>query len=141
MNPRQTIYKKIRKNFGLNFVWLSILLYILPFATNCRAIEIKVGDNELTITWIKPTKNEDGTPLTDLAGYYIYRSEAVSETFKRLNEEPVRGISYTDTTAINGITYSYAVTAVDYSGNESKRSPIISSSPNILPPSRFKVKV
>lgn len=140
MNPRQTIYKKIRKNFGLNFVWLSILLYILSFTTNCRAIEIKVGDNELTITWIKPTKNEDGTPLNDLAGYYIYRSEGVSETFERLNEEPVRGISYTDTTAINGITYSYAVTAVDYSGNESKRSPIISSSPNILPPSRFKVK-
>ncbi|MGA1864302.1 MAG: invasin domain 3-containing protein [bacterium] len=140
MNPRQTINKKIRKNSGLNFVWLFILLYIFIFATNCSAIEIKVGDNELTITWIKPTKNEDGTLLTDLAGYYIYRSEDVSDNFERLNDEPVRGICYTDASVINGVTYSYAVTAVDYSGNESKRSPIISSSPNILPPSRFKVK-
>jgi fibronectin type 3 domain-containing protein len=142
VNPIETIYKKIQANFGLHFVWVFILLYIFlfVFVNTCPAIDIKIGDNELTVSWIKPTKNEDGTPLNDLAGYYIYRSEGASDSFKRLNEEPVRGICYTDTTAINGITYFYSVTAVDYSGNESKRSPIISSTPNILPPSRFKVK-
>lgn len=25
-----------------------------------------------TITWITPTENTDGTPLTDLAGYYLF---------------------------------------------------------------------
>jgi hypothetical protein len=25
-----------------------------------------------TLTWVSPTQNEDGSPLTDLQGYYIY---------------------------------------------------------------------
>jgi fibronectin type 3 domain-containing protein len=103
-------------------------------------IDVKMGDGEVTISWIRPTKNEDGSLLTDLAGYYIYRSEGTAEPFNRLNDEPVKGICYTDTALINGITYLYAVTAVDYSGNESKKSPIISATPNILPPSKVRVK-
>ncbi len=140
MNSRRTIYNKIGANLKWHLVWLSVLLSIALFANTCLSIDLKIGDGEITLTWIKPTKNEDGSPLNDLAGYYIYRSEGGSDSFERLNEEPVRGICFTDTTPINGITYFYAVTAVDYCENESKKSPVISGTPNILPPSGFKVK-
>ena len=123
MIQRTTIHRKIRAILKLHFVWLFIFLYICLSVKPCLSIDVKIGDNEVTISWIKPTKNEDGSLLNDLAGYYIYRSEGTSETFYKLNEEPVKGICFTDTTPINGITYLYAVTAVDYSGNESKKSP------------------
>jgi len=118
---------------------MMVIVLCFP-ADPCSAIEAKPGDGEVIISWIRPNKNEDGTPLDDLAGYYIYRSEAASAAFVRLNEEPLRGICYTDTGLVNGITYIYAVTAVDYAGNESKNSPIVSASPNILPPSKVTAK-
>jgi hypothetical protein len=33
---------------------------------------IGAGTAAVTITWLPPVVNDDGTPLTDLAGYYIY---------------------------------------------------------------------
>lgn len=30
------------------------------------------GDASVSLTWVPPTEHEDGTPLTNLAGYYIY---------------------------------------------------------------------
>lgn len=121
-------------------MWLMMVMALCFSADPCYAIEAKAGDGEVTISWIRPNKNEDGTPLTDLAGYYIYRSEAASDIFVRLNEEPLRGICFTDSGLVNGITYFYAVTAVDYTGNESKKSPIVSTTPNILPPSKVRAK-
>ncbi len=32
---------------------------------------VQVGTSSLTLTWTPPTQNEDGTPLTNLAGYRI----------------------------------------------------------------------
>jgi hypothetical protein len=29
-----------------------------------------------TLTWVPPTQNEDGSPLTDLQGYYVYMGES-----------------------------------------------------------------
>ena len=31
-----------------------------------------IGSASVTLNWTPPTENEDGSPLTDLAGYYIY---------------------------------------------------------------------
>jgi hypothetical protein len=33
----------------------------------------------LTLTWTPPTQNVDGSPLTDLLGYYIYSGETPEE--------------------------------------------------------------
>lgn len=34
-----------------------------------------VGTGSVTLSWQAPTTNEDGTPLTDLAGYRVYYGE------------------------------------------------------------------
>ncbi|MBN2373710.1 hypothetical protein JXL19_07985 [bacterium] len=140
MIPNTIFSDKKRFVFQTLFTGMLVFIWICLFAGSSHAIEARAGDGEAHITWIAPTKNEDGTPLTDLKGYYIYRTENPSHPYKRLNEEAVKGICYTDTGLLNGITYYYAVTAVDFFGNESQRSPVVSITPNILPPSNFKAK-
>ncbi len=59
----------------------------------------------------------------DLAGYLLYRAEGAGE-FRRILSTPTPGISYADKDVRPGVTYRYAVTAVDRSGNESTRSAV-----------------
>ena len=56
----------------------------------------------------------------DLAGYNVYRVH--DHTAQRLNKELVRTSVFRDATAAPGKTLTYYVTAVDFSGNESKPS-------------------
>lgn len=42
-----------------------------PTPCNCPETPIEVGAGEASITWIAPTKNTDGSSLTNLAGYRI----------------------------------------------------------------------
>lgn len=57
----------------------------------------------------------------DLAGYKVYR-RADSNPFELLTPSPVQTPAYRDALAKPGANYSYAVTAVDLSGNESRKS-------------------
>jgi fibronectin type 3 domain-containing protein len=59
---------------------------------------------------------------TDLAGYYVYR-KASSGPATRLNPAPLPGPAYRDITAVPGQHYTYTVTAIDTSGNESPPTP------------------
>jgi hypothetical protein len=56
----------------------------------------------------------------DLAGYNVYRLD--NQTAQRLNTELVRTPIFRDASAAPGMTFTYYVTAVDISGNESKAS-------------------
>ena len=71
----------------------------------------------MTLAWTPPTTNEDGSPLTDLAGHKMYLGTEsglysvvvdvgmeTNGTFENLSEN---------------ITYYFAVTAYDLAGNES----------------------
>ena len=60
----------------------------------------------------------------DVAGYFIYRNTHIGEKFKKLNTRPIPYDStvYIDSTAIPGRRYFYAVSAIDSSGNEGKKS-------------------
>jgi len=45
------------------------------FSTSLRDFDVMVttfGLGSMTLTWTAPTENSDGTPLTDLAGFYVY---------------------------------------------------------------------
>lgn len=59
---------------------------------------------------------------TDLVGYHVYRREGPSDAFRRITATPVVGPGFSDATATVGHTYTYRVTAVDGSGNESSPS-------------------
>lgn len=117
--------------FLINFVFQ---LWFLSFA---QAIRATAGDGQIQISWLAPTQNEDGSILTDLAGFNIYRSLSEKGEPEKINSELVSGSAYLDTGLTNGQTYYYTVTAVDFSGNESVRSPMAFATPTILPPAGF----
>jgi hypothetical protein len=49
----------------------------------------------------------------DLAGYVILRGEGPGETLQPLTRVPATARSYRDTTVRSGVTYTYAIVAVD----------------------------
>jgi hypothetical protein len=56
----------------------------------------------------------------DLAGYHVYRR--TNGAFQRITSSPTLGPAFSDTTITPGTAYTYRVTAVDNSGNESAPS-------------------
>jgi hypothetical protein len=74
----------------------------------------------MSLNWVAPTENVDGSPLTDLAGYRVYYGTS-SRSYA--NSVPVSspGASSVSITAPSG-DYYVAMTALDAEGNESAYS-------------------
>jgi hypothetical protein len=77
----------------------------------------------VTLSWEAPTEYEDGTPMTDLAGYKVYYSKGTTQ----LNQ--VIDIKNADQTSqvVNSLdegTWYFAVAAYNSSGLESKKTAI-----------------
>jgi hypothetical protein len=74
-----------------------------------------------TLTWVAPTVNTDGTPLTDLAGYFVrYGTAAGTYTTNLRLSDPTLG-TYIVQNLPSG-TYFFTVAAFDTSDNVSANS-------------------
>jgi hypothetical protein len=74
------------------------------------------GDGQAFLYW-------EASPEEDLQGYNLYRSRCSAGPYRnRVNASPIAIPEYLDTGADSNVTYTYAVTAVDRSGNESSLS-------------------
>lgn len=69
----------------------------------------------------------------DLSGYLVYRSLASGGPYSQLTASQIVGSALNDTTAVNGTTYYYVVTALDLTGNESGNSGEVSATPTAPP--------
>lgn len=78
-----------------------------------RGIFTNTGDNMIELQWIP-------NPERDLAGYNVYVSTAYYGAYRLIGS--TRIARFIDYGAVNGTTYYYAVTAIDYDGNESEMS-------------------
>jgi hypothetical protein len=88
----------------------------------------------LTVTWTPPTQNADGSPLTDLLGYYVYMGltpETLQPVFFTLAQRIVLhyfpsyvrdGVRYL---AEDGVRY-FAVSAINADGVESDLTEVLS---------------
>jgi hypothetical protein len=84
---------------------------------------------------------EDGVTLSweessdchgaSVAGYNVYRSTDPSTGYTRVNSELLDGTGFVDPSIIPGVTYYYAVTAVDGDGDESVQSPAVGAGLNV----------
>ena len=72
------------------------------------------------ISWTPPTTNEDGSPLNDLAYYYIYRKEGINGEWELVAKIDKSKILYQDHGLEVGQAYYYRIIAVDEDGNYSK---------------------
>lgn len=86
-------------------------------------------DIEYDITWVSPTESEDGSPLTDLAGFKVYwktDEEAVYTEHEIIEDK--HATQYTLGLTVDGSTKVFlAMTAYDLEGNESVFSNELSS--------------
>lgn len=78
-------------------------------------ITVVPGVGRVFLTW---NENKE----RDLEGYHVYRSVKSGADFQRLTGSVIRRTTFSDETVKQGMTYYYAVTAVDRTGNESGRS-------------------
>ena len=82
------------------------------------------GNGFISLDWNDNTED-------DLAGYNLYRNgELLSDG---LDES-----AYNDNDVVNGVTYTYVVTATDHNGNESTPSLAIEATPELPPAGPFR---
>ena len=75
----------------------------------------------VTLEWIAPTENTNGTPLTDLAGYHI-RYGTNPEDLTRSIDLPSAKTTMYEITGLSPGTYYFAVSAYTAIGTESADS-------------------
>jgi len=80
------------------------------------------GNMEVQLDW-----NDNSEPEGDLDTYGIYRSTTSGSGYARVGNSPTS--NFTDTNAVNGLTYYYVVTAIDLGANESGYSSEVSAKP------------
>jgi hypothetical protein len=81
------------------------------------------GSGYIELSW-------DINQETDLQGYYVYRSEQPGTTGERITKNLLLTPTLRDNNAVSGKEYTYRVTAVDRSGNESPfSSPVTAAVP------------
>lgn len=93
----------------------STLLMVLAFIVS------PVQSAQVQLSWNAPTTNADGTPLTDLASYNLYRCEGAG-CIPVLHRNVGNVTTFTDTGLAESTLYRYQVTALDTSVNESDGS-------------------
>ena len=88
-----------------------------PFAITVESI----GGGSATLSWTAPTENEDGSPLTDLAGYKIYWGTTPG-TYPNLVTINNPGITIYVIENLGPGTYEFVSTAFNAAGVESAYS-------------------
>jgi Fibronectin type III domain/Divergent InlB B-repeat domain len=116
--------------FGHRLNKRTVLLICLTLITVIFLSASFVFPYSVTLSWNAPTKNADGTPLTDLAGYKVYYRNSSGGFSQSINVGNVTTRTVSNLT--DGIDYYFAVTAYDTSGNESGYSNEVSAQQNIL---------
>jgi len=93
-----------------------------PFSIRITAPAANIGT--ATVTWVAPTENTDGTPITELAGYNIYYGTSPSELNMQVTVPGSTATSYVLAGLVQG-TYYFAVVAYTSAGGESSKSSVV----------------
>ena len=104
-----------RYNYDVRVLYMALFMLILLMILDTS----KAAD--VTVAWDPPTENQDGTPLTDLAGYKIYYGKT-SFAEGVVNVADPAATSATITGLESGARYAFVATAYDTDGNESEHS-------------------
>ena len=92
-----------------------------PFAARGRPSINLPGT--VTLTWIAPTENTNGTKLTDLAGYHIRYGTDPTGLSKTIDLNSTSTTAY-EITGLSPGTYYFAISAYTAEGSESAQSDV-----------------
>ena len=103
----------------------TLLIIVAAMTSTAQAGQVR-------LSWNAPATNEDGTPLTDLAGYMLYygRTSGNSGGNYEFSVDVGNQTTYTLPGLQDGQLYYFSVTAYDTSDNESGFSNEVSSVPS-----------
>lgn len=86
----------------------SLVVYYDSPARPPDGIKVATDDRLVVLSWPPPEKLVDGRPITDLAGYNIYRAESPEGPWLLLNaDQPWGRIVFEDRLVLNRHTYYY----------------------------------
>jgi hypothetical protein len=85
----------------------------------------QAATGSVTVSWVRPTQNTDGSPLADVAGYKLYYGTSRNYLQRVIDIKDPSATSYTMKN-LPPYTYYFAITAYNSRGVESKRSNIAS---------------
>jgi hypothetical protein len=80
-----------------------------------KGLAAVAGPGSISLIW-------DANTEPDLSGYLVLRGDAAGGTLQALTPEPIHETTFKDATARPGVTYVYAVVAVDNAKNLSAQS-------------------
>jgi hypothetical protein len=92
-----------------------------PFAITVKSGASAAGPAAVTVTWVPPDENTDGTPVAALSGYKIHFGKASKKYTETITVSNVGLTRYVVENLKPG-TYYFSVTAVTASGTESEFS-------------------
>jgi hypothetical protein len=96
-------------------------------------LKLEYSQDAVSISWQSPLTNIDGSKPANIAGFNIYRAAAKETIAKLLNEKPIDGNQYSDTTFVFDSSYKYFVRTVSLGANaqllESRESEIVEVNP------------
>jgi hypothetical protein len=92
-----------------NFLLIEPAARVSESPTDLKA---QITEEYVSLNWVAPEKNIDGSKPVNLLGYNVYRSPADSAEFKILNQSPVTKNDYADSAAAFGENYKYFVRSV-----------------------------
>ena len=98
---------------------------LAPFTIEVTKSPATGSTASASLAWSAPTENEDGSPLTDLAGYRIYYGTSASDLSKRVDV----GNPATTSTVVQNLTpgtWYFAISAYTQTGVESSHSQVAS---------------
>jgi hypothetical protein len=91
-------------------------------ASQSATVTVTAGNNgTATLTWVPPTQNTDGTPVTTLSGYHIYYGTSASALTQSIVISSASTTSY-EITGLSSGTWYFAVAADATDGTESAPS-------------------
>jgi hypothetical protein len=139
------IYQGVWREDMLTFSLIIKSGYIRIFVLCISAIAavafcdlLSAGDAhsaQVTLSWYAPITNEDGSPLNDLAGHNVYYGTASGNYSQSIDTGNTT--TYTVANLADGLTYYFAVTAYDTSGNESEFSDEVSKTIQMQPVQKY----
>ncbi len=92
-------------------------------ATQSVTVTVTTVAGTATLSWVPPTLNTDGTPVTTLSGYHIYYGTSPSALTQSVAISDATTTSY-DMTGLASGTWYFAVAADAADGTESAMSVI-----------------
>jgi len=90
------------------------------------ALPQAAGTGSVTLDWVAPVSNSDGTTLTNLAGYHIHYGTD-SAAMNDVIQVPTPGLTVYVIDNLPTGTYYFSITSYSAAGVESASSPVIST--------------